>query len=155
MKEPNTGLAYLCDSPGFQRKSRVTVSFFNTGRARSEKTWVCCVWTAKAQISLRIRTVWSAHLLFAFWKLNLRPAIRKSKPAKKRAPSAGSEIPEKSTKSYYRLYSVRNHEPHHECTANTLIWRGHMSGMVVWLSLATQVVWWICQELANALGSSW
>ena len=39
-------------------------AFHNTYEPRHEKTCLCKMQTTKAQISLRMRTVWSAPLLF-------------------------------------------------------------------------------------------
>ena len=36
-----------------------------------KKTWLCCMGTKKVLTSLRIGTVWSAPLLFAYWNISI------------------------------------------------------------------------------------
>ena len=52
---------YQCDHWSDRRKR------WASGEPRQEKTCLCHMRTTKAQISLCIRTVWSAPLLFAAW----------------------------------------------------------------------------------------
>ena len=42
-------------------------TYLSENRPHHEKTCFCHMWTTKAQICLRIHTVWSAPLLFAAW----------------------------------------------------------------------------------------
>ena len=54
-----------CEAETFWNKSEICECFQYV--LRHEKTCLCHIWTTNAQISLRIRAVWSAPLLFTAW----------------------------------------------------------------------------------------